>query len=81
MSSIYREALDKVVALPIQIRRMMLMAVDAMAWVLALLVFVVVRYDFRLSGERWTWVLVYTIAAIVLQLFVGLATQLYLGPA
>ncbi len=79
VSSIYRQALDKVVALPISVRRMMLMALDAFAWVLALLVFVVVRYDFQLSGERWTWVLVYTLAAIVLQLFVGLATQLYLG--
>lgn len=58
---------------------MMLMALDGVAWVSALLLFVVVRYDFQLSGERWTWVLVYTLAAIILQLFVGLATQLYLG--
>ncbi len=65
--------------LPVTWRRVLLMAWDSFAWVLALMVFLAVRYDLSLSGSQWTWALLYTLLAVLLQIVLGLLTQVYLG--
>ncbi len=60
-------------------RRGLLVAWDCMAWVLAVVVFTVVRYDITLTPAQWTWVVVYTVAVVSLQIVLGLITHLYLG--
>ena len=52
---------------------------DASAWVLAIVVATVVRYDFDFSIVSWSGVAVVSVAAIVVQLISGWATHLYRG--
>ncbi|SDL48449.1 dTDP-glucose 4,6-dehydratase [Tessaracoccus oleiagri] len=65
--------------MPVVARRVLLVAWDGLSWVLAMLAFLLVRYDFNLSNAQWDWVLAYTGIAVALQVAAGLATQLYLG--
>lgn len=65
--------------IPLLWRRVLLIAWDCFSWVLALVLFVVVRYDLELSGPQWGWALAYTGTAVSLQLILGLITQVYLG--
>jgi len=57
----------------------MLMAWDWTSWIAAVLLFVAIRYDLRLSTSQWSWALLYTFAALVLQAALGLLTHIYLG--
>lgn len=68
-----------VVRLPAAWRRSLLVAWDCAAWLVALATFVLVRYDLHLTGPQWRWALAYTAAAVVLQIILGLTTQVYLG--
>lgn len=70
---------NQIFKLPPVWRRAMLMAWDALWWIMAMLVFVVIRYDLRLTAAEWAWALLYTAAAIILQLTLGLLTHVYLG--
>lgn len=67
------------VRLPFIWRRILLVFWDGLAWVLALLSFALVRYDFVLKPAQWTWAFAYTGLAVVLQLALGLLTHVYLG--
>lgn len=60
-------------------RRTILIAWDSLAWLMALMVFAGIRYDFVLTTTQWTWALLYTAAAIILQGVLGLVTHVYLG--
>ena len=70
---------NAVVGLPFIWRRTLLIFWDGLAWVLALLSFALVRYDFVLKPVQWTWALAYTGLAVLLQLALGLLTHVYLG--
>lgn len=65
--------------LPPLARHLLLILWDSLSWVLALLAFLLVRYDFGLSNTQWNWVLLFTGIAVVLQVGAGLVTQNYLG--
>lgn len=65
--------------LPTVVRRSILMAWDALAWILAMLAFLLVRYDFNLNQAQWGSVVAYTGIAVALQICAGLVTQFYLG--
>ena len=65
--------------MPVGLRRGLLIAWDAVSWILAMLAFLLLRYDFNLSDHQWGWVLAYTGAAVAIQVVLGLVTQLYLG--
>ncbi|MCA0290275.1 MAG: polysaccharide biosynthesis protein [Actinobacteria bacterium] len=60
-------------------RRSLIVAWDVFAWLVALLAFSVVRYDFVLSDKRWGLSVAYVGAAIVLQILIGFRLHLYLG--
>lgn len=68
-----------VLAIPSLWRRALLIAWDSFAWLIALLVFAGIRYDFVLTTRQWAWALLYTGAAIILQGVLGLVTHVYLG--
>ncbi|MHA6525494.1 SDR family NAD(P)-dependent oxidoreductase [Tessaracoccus sp. G1721] len=70
---------SKIIKLPSFWRRAMLMAWDGVSWIMAVLVFVVIRYDLTLNVAQWTWALLYTATAIILQSALGLLTHVYLG--
>ncbi|QNP55049.1 polysaccharide biosynthesis protein [Tessaracoccus defluvii] len=55
------------------------MAWDVLAWVLAMLAFLLVRYNFDLSDAQWGATLAYTAIAVALQVLAGIFTQFYLG--
>lgn len=65
--------------LPLTVRRGLLVVWDCLSWVVALLGFVAVRYDFALTNPQWTWALIYVGIAIVLLVTVGMITKLYRG--
>ncbi|GAB3816165.1 nucleoside-diphosphate sugar epimerase/dehydratase [Tessaracoccus terricola] len=65
--------------LPAFWRRATLIGWDGLSWVLAMLAFLLVRYDFHLTSPQWAWVIAYTVTAFVLQVALGLVTQIYLG--
>lgn len=52
---------------------------DVWAWIVGMLMFVLVRYNFELSALRWTALLTYVALAILLQIVLGFWSQLYLG--
>ncbi len=52
---------------------------DCLSWVLAAVLAVGTRYDFRLQSEQWQAVTVYVIVACVLQGAIGTALMLYRG--
>lgn len=52
---------------------------DAMAWIFAVALFTIIRYDFNLTNAQWDWVLIYSAIAVVLQVGLGFLTQVYLG--
>lgn len=64
---------------PILWRRTTLILWDCAAWVIALLVLLVIRYDLGLGQNQWQWSLAYAAGAMVLQIVLGLATHAYLG--
>lgn len=51
--------------------------VDALAWMLAFLIGVTLRYEFELSRVNWTVFVGFTIGAAVLQLVLGMSFRLY----
>ncbi|QIK73773.1 polysaccharide biosynthesis protein [Propioniciclava coleopterorum] len=65
--------------LPARWRRVLLVAWDCLAWLVALVAFSAVRYDLVLTPAQWRWTVLYTGLAIALQVTVGLATQVYRG--
>lgn len=64
--------------LPAVVRRLILIAWDALAWILGLGVFLSMRND-AVAPDQARWVLIYTITAVALQVIAGLGTQQYLG--
>jgi len=52
---------------------------DCLAWLLALGIFTLVRYDFRLTAHQWAWTAGYCAAAVLMQIVLGLWSQIYLG--
>ena len=68
-----------VLRLPTVWRRFIAIAWDCLSWALAVLTFSAVRYDLTLTGPQWAWVAGYAVAAMALQVALGLASQLYLG--
>jgi len=60
-------------------RRQSLVFLDAASWVLAALALVGARYDFSLNQVQWSWVALYALVAISLQLGAGFSTRLYQG--
>ena len=60
-------------------RRSALIVWDAFAWVLALTVPVIIRYDLQLNQSQWRWIALYTASAITLQAVGGLWSHFYLG--
>ncbi|GAA4907430.1 nucleoside-diphosphate sugar epimerase/dehydratase [Tessaracoccus lubricantis] len=64
--------------MPAAVRRLILIMWDALAWVLAVIVFLSMR-DAALEPVQARWVLFYTAAAVLLQVIGGLSSQLYLG--
>ncbi len=52
---------------------------DALAWMLALGLFLLLRHDLNLSPRVWEATLAYTGGAILLQIALGLALHIYLG--
>ncbi len=65
--------------LPITYRRAMVASWDALSWLLALVLFITIRYDFQLSEARWTAILGYTLAATLVTVAGGYGFHLYLG--
>ena len=65
--------------IPVLLRRACLMSWDVLAWTIAFFVFVLTRYDLRLSAEQWPAALTYLLLAVAMQLAVGLLSQVYLG--
>ena len=61
--------------LPPLARHALLIIWDGVSWILALLAFLVVRYDFGLSPMQWNWVIAFTFIAVALQCAAGLVTQ------
>ena len=70
---------EDISGLPVVWRRFLLIAWDSISWVMALGVFALVRYDFQLTSAQWGWALGYCVAAVAIQIFLGLTTQVYLG--
>ncbi|MBB1509821.1 nucleoside-diphosphate sugar epimerase/dehydratase [Tessaracoccus sp. MC1756] len=64
--------------MPAAVRRLILIMWDALAWVLAVIVFLSMR-NAALEPVQARWVLFYTAAAVLLQVIGGLGSQLYLG--
>ncbi|MCG6568074.1 nucleoside-diphosphate sugar epimerase/dehydratase [Tessaracoccus sp. ZS01] len=64
--------------MPAAVRRLVLLVWDALAWVLAVIVFLSMR-NAALEPVQARWVLFYTAAAVLLQVIGGLSSQLYLG--
>ena len=52
---------------------------DALSWTLAVIGLVLTRYDLSLGPEHVRFVLVYSLAAIVLQVGIGYVTKIYRG--
>ncbi|GAB3713235.1 polysaccharide biosynthesis protein [Mariniluteicoccus flavus] len=52
---------------------------DTFCWIAATFIVVGARYDFELSNVLWTEVLLYTGAAVLLQLVLGWASKVYQG--
>ena len=64
---------------PVSLRLALLFLYDALAWGSALLVLMVVRYDFQISREQWSAVLLYTGLAITLQTIIRMVAHRILG--
>ncbi|WP_404381853.1 polysaccharide biosynthesis protein [Knoellia locipacati] len=60
-------------------RRTVMVGWDAIAWVLALGGFLLVRHELTLSERMWAIAVAYVAAAVVLQAVGGFVTHLYLG--
>ena len=57
----------------------MLVTWDAMAWAVALVLYVGLRHDFVLTRPEWAWTLGYLAAVVALQAAIGHLTHIYLG--
>lgn len=68
-----------VVKMPAPVRRVLIILWDAASWVVALALFLLVRYDFVLQPAQWGMVLLYVVVAVFLQIVIGIATHVYLG--
>ncbi len=60
-------------------RRLMPILWDCLSWVLAAVLAVGTRYDFHLQGAQWRSVIIYVIAACLLQGAIGTGLMLYRG--
>lgn len=65
--------------LPVLWRRVILVAWDALAWVLGVAALVIIKYDAGLTTPQWYSIAVYLGLAIVFQFVVGMSSQMYLG--
>lgn len=74
-----RKFTSVVMGMPVVVRRGMLMAWDALAWVFALFLLVEVRWEFALSRAQWEWAAAFTLAMVFLQAMIGLLTHTYMG--
>lgn len=63
----------------ILIRRAALAGWDVVAWLTAVGVLVLVRYDFNIASRRWDSIAGYMLAVVVVQLALGFLLHLYLG--
>ena len=70
---------SRIIKLPSFWRRALMMAWDGLSWILAVLVFIVIRYDLQLNAAQWAWAILYTATAMILQSTLGLLTHVYLG--
>lgn len=61
------------------IRRSLVVGWDVVSWLLALVTFVLVRFDLTLSPRVWFGAVVYVVTAIVLQVAAGFVFHLYRG--
>jgi FlaA1/EpsC-like NDP-sugar epimerase len=61
------------------VRRAMLALWDSMSWILAALLIVGLRHDFRMGDVQWASVTVYVVTAIALTITIGYASRLYRG--
>jgi dTDP-glucose 4,6-dehydratase len=66
-------------SVPMTGRRLVHVAWDTSAWAIALVLFVLVRYDLSLSAAQWRVTLAWTSLAVAANLVGGFATHLYLG--
>ncbi|MCC6498515.1 MAG: polysaccharide biosynthesis protein [Propionibacteriaceae bacterium] len=64
---------------PVVVRRMLIVAWDVASWLLAFLMFVVLRYNGSLTDVQWVSGWTYTALAILLQVVGGIISQIYLG--
>ena len=60
-------------------RRAAIAAWDAIAWVVAVAILLLVRYDLAVAPRRWDSIVGYVVAAIALQWVAGYFMRLYLG--
>lgn len=60
-------------------RPAVLMTWDSLAWVAALMLLTVIRYDMKLTSAQWAASLIYVGGIIVIQAVLGLVTHVYLG--
>ena len=63
----------------VHVKRLAVVAWDALAWVLAYVAFVLIRHDLNLSERVWEITTTYLIGAILLQIVGGYYLHLYLG--
>ncbi|MHB1010803.1 MAG: polysaccharide biosynthesis protein [Propionibacteriaceae bacterium] len=65
--------------LQVLVRRLLLVTWDVASWLVALALFVTLRYRDSLTELQWFGAILYTATAIVAQVLAGLVTQVYLG--
>ncbi len=63
----------------VYVKRSVMVVWDAVAWSLALVVFLLVRHDLELSPRVWEGAVAFTASAIALQVILGFHFHLYLG--
>lgn len=66
-------------SLPASYKRLVLVAWDCLAWVIAAVTFSLVRFDLDLNSEQWLSVAIYVVMVIALQIVGGLTSHIYLG--
>ncbi|AZQ76779.1 polysaccharide biosynthesis protein [Flaviflexus ciconiae] len=60
-------AFERLHELPLRLKVAMLLSADALAWLLALVTVMILRYDFGLTDSQWSWAVGYTLIAIAIQ--------------
>lgn len=65
--------------LPVTARRLIMVAWDVWSWLLAFLMFVLLRYNGALTPQQWLSGWLYALSVVVLQVLGGIVSQIYLG--